>query len=149
MDWKGILKSNRMSARLRRYANYARSSQHDFRNRMTMEEFAERVHTQLNLLSSIPPKPIEEAIFDEINSLDESDRSMPFDIPFSYEEYMEKFGNKMLEEVEKYLEYGRRREADRQRRRAKKLEEIRSRRTPDYYSQQGPKSLRSPETEEE
>ena len=74
MTWKEILKA-RISGKLRRYMAYSKASQHNIRDRMSMETIAERVHSRLRQIMSIygVEKPIEKEIFDEINQMDEED----------------------------------------------------------------------------
>lgn len=149
MSWKEILKMS-ISAKLRRYMAYSNASQHNIRDRMSMETFAERVHSRLRQILSVygVEKPIEKEIFDEINQMNENDPKMPFELPFSYEEYMEKYGNEIQsrgEEDAKFLDGHVSRAEER---RSKKAKEMRERRTPEYYRQTLPQPLRAKDEEE-
>tara|TARA_R100000406_G_scaffold80623_1_gene62006 strand:+ start:3692 stop:4141 length:450 start_codon:yes stop_codon:yes gene_type:complete len=149
MSWKEILKM-RISGKLRRYMGYANASQHNIRDRMSMETFAERVHSRLRQILSVygVEKPIEKEVFDEINQMDENDPNMPFELPFSYEEYMEKYGNEIQsrgEEDAKFLDSHISRSEERRKRRAR---EMREKRTPEYYRQTLPQPLRTKGEEE-
>jgi len=150
-NWKNILKYQRKSAKLMRYMQYANANQHNIRDLMTMEQFAERVHMKLRTLSSDQDfsslKPIEKEIFDEINALDSSDPKMPFDIPFSYEEYMEKYGNEIEEQRDRENDLVQRLQEQEQRKREEREKSLRERRGRDYWDKFGPKPLRSSEEE--
>ncbi len=129
---------------------YANASQHNIRDRMSMETFAERVHSRLRQILSVygVEKPIEKEVFDEINQMDENDPNMPFELPFSYEEYMEKYGNEIQsrgEEDAKFLDSHISRSEERRKRRAR---EMREKRTPEYYRQTLPQPLRTKGEEE-
>lgn len=129
---------------------YSNASQHNIRDRMSMETFAERVHSRLRQILSVygVEKPIEKEVFDEINRMDENDPKMPFELPFSYEEYMEKYGNEIQsrgEEDAKFLDSHISRAEERREKRAR---EMRERRTPEYYRQTLPQPLRTKDEEE-
>jgi len=152
MTWKTILKYKRKSSRLLRYMSYAQANRHNIHDLMTMEQFAERVHMRLKSLGGTfaVARLIEEEVFDEINQLDKNDPNMPFDIPFSYEEYMEKYGEEILERQEADRDFLRRREEQVQRKRAERERKLREKRSKsEYWEKYGPKPLRSPQNEEE
>ena len=159
MTWKTILKKLRFSTKLFRYlaytdkysptADYNRSSY----DRITLEEFAEKVHGRERMLGDRiragTPRVIEKEIFDEINEQDPDDPHNPFEVPFSYDEYMEKYGNAILEQKRRDDDLDRRLKEMAERKRRKKLEEIRAGRGPEYYQQMGPQPLRTQNNEEE
>ena len=153
MTWKTILKRLKVSTKLRMYmvysvpypsgtANY-NSPAYD---RITLEEFVEGVYRRQRTLGGA--RLIEKKIFDEINELDPNDPHNPFEIPFSYDEYMEKYGNAILEQKRKDDDLDRRLKETAEQKRRKKLDEIRERRGPKYYQQMGPKPLRTKDEEE-
>ena len=149
-DWKNILKYRGYSTRLRRYMNYAKANQHNSRDLMTMEQFAERVHRKIKSMGGAydVATVIEKEIFDEINQLDANDPNMPFDIPFSYEEYMKKFGEAIQEEGQEDIDFLNRHNEmleGKRRKRSRKLNEKRENTNWDKYK---PKPLKSPKEEE-
>lgn len=150
-EWKEILKYQRVSGRLRRYMGYANASKHNIHDRMTMEQFAERVHNKMRAMAGAyeTVSLIEEKIFDEINQLDINDPKMPFDIPFDYGEYMEQFGNAINEERERDINFLESHQEMVERKREKRKRKLLERQGSDYWAKRGPKPLRSPKTEEE
>jgi queuine/archaeosine tRNA-ribosyltransferase len=151
-DWKAILKNKRKSGKLMRYMTYAQANRHNVHDLMTMEQFAERVHRKLRTLSSENDfsslRLIEKEIFDEINALDSSDPKMPFDIPFSYEEYMEKYGKEVEEERDRENELVQRLQEQTQRQRKEREKALREKRGSEYWAKYGPKPLSPPKEEE-
>ena len=149
MSWKEILKM-RVSPKLGRYMGYAKASQHNIRDRMSMETFAERVHGRLRQILSVyyAERRIEKEIFEEINQMDENDPNMPFELPFSYEEYMEKYGNEIQSRGKKDADFLNRHMSRVEERRERRAREMRERRTPEYYRQTLPQPLRTKDEEE-
>lgn len=154
MTWKTILKRLKVSSKLRMYmvygvpypsgtANY-NSPAYD---RLTLEEFIEGVHRRQKTIGGV--RLIEKEIFDEINEQDPNDPHNPFEVPFSYDEYMEKYGNAILEQKRRDDDLDRRLKEMAEQKRRKKLEEIRARRGPEYYQRTDPQPLRTQNNEEE
>lgn len=148
--WKNILKYKRHSVRLRRYMNYAKAKQHNSRDLMTMEQFAERVHRKIKSMGGAydVATVIEKEIFDEINQLDANDPNMPFDIPFSYEEYMKKFGEAIQEEGQKDIGFLNRRSEMVERNREERSRKLNQKRESTDWDKYKPQPLRSPKEEE-
>lgn len=148
--WKNILKYKGYSVRLRRYMNYAKANQHNSRDLMTMEQFAERVHRKIKSMGGAYDiaTVIEEEIFDEINQLDANDPTMPFDIPFSYEEYMKKFGASIQEEGQKDISFLNRRSEMVERNREERSRKLNEKRESTDWDKYKPQPLRSPKEEE-
>lgn len=154
MKWKTVLKRLRFSAKLSRYLSYVGKNRYKYNanynssafDRLTLEDFAEGVHRRERMLGGA--RLIEKEIFDEINEQDPNDPYNPFEVPFSYDEYMEKYGNNIVEQKRKNDNLDRRLKEMAEQKRRKKLDEIRARRGPEYYQQMEAKPLRTKDEEE-